>query len=84
MKRSHIIYSIYSPELHRLLACLRLLFMVDAYFAFKQDVTTRGSSGRYYCPVESNGRVRARYHHFAVWTVKPWNSLPAVTINLTV
>ena len=54
------------------------------YFAFKQHGTTLDSSGHNYCLVESNERADARCNYFAVRIIKPLNSLPAATINLTV
>ena len=41
------------------------------YFAFKQDETTRSSSGHNYCLVESNGRVDARCNYFSFRIIKP-------------
>ena len=54
------------------------------YFAFKQHGTTRGSSGHNYCLDEINERVDARRNYVAVRSIKPLNSLPAATVNLTV
>ena len=50
------------------------------YFAFKIGAIP-GSSVVNCCLVESNGRADARCNYFAVKTIKPFNSLPAATIQ---
>ena len=54
------------------------------YFSFKQDGSTRGSSGHNHCRVEKNGFVDAGCNYFAVRTIKSWKSLPVATMKLTI
>ena len=80
-------------EIHRLkidlVTVYKILFgLLDIdyidYFAFKPEGSTRGCSGHKYCVVENYGFVDARCNYFAVGIIKPWNSLLATTIKLTV